>query len=189
MSNLNSYLFGSLSRMGNDNDYLDQKSIQNVNNSNYLFQSYFSEDTTMKKPIYIATSQPNIFYNGAKSLGQNGYNIRESNKLTIGSLQTHTKCKIDLLQRPFVTVPYLGRGTVDAVVESQMMQGECYTNKKSFNQLSEHSYIKYTNTPLLPSIQESITNPVYLVEGASSDGWIRGGLPSREMTRDNDYYK
>ena len=175
--------FNGLSRSWNDDEYLDQKTIQNSNGSTYLLQNYFAEDTTMKKPIQFALMQPNMFYKGGNGLGQNGYNIDENSKLTIGSLQTHPRCRIDLIQRPFVTVPFLGRGTVDPVMESQIIQGESYTNKKSYNQLSELSYLPLSNTPLIPSIKETITNPVYLVEDNS--GGIRGGLPSRELMRDN----
>jgi hypothetical protein len=31
-------------------------------------------------------------------------------------------------------------------------------------------------------------NPSNYVEGAASAGWIRGGVPSRELTRDKDYF-
>lgn len=184
MDYLSSYTFNQLSRGGNDDEYLDQRAIQNLNGSNYLLQNYFAEDTTMQKPIHFALMQPNMFYKGTNGIGQNGYNIEENSKLTIGSLQTHPKCRIDLVQRPFVTVPFLGRGSVDPVMESQIMQGETYTNKKSYNQLSEVSYLPLSNTPLIPSIQETITNPVFLVEDTST-GWVRGGLPSREQMRDS----
>jgi hypothetical protein len=106
----------------------------------------------------------------------------------IGSIQTHPKCKIDLFQRPFATVPFLGRGSVCPILESQIQQGELLTNKRSVNKLAEKSYIKYQNTPLIPSVQDRITNPAYCVEGVASEGWIRGGVPSRELTRDRDYY-
>jgi len=177
------YTFNQLSRGGNDDEYLDQRAIQNMNGSNYLLQNYFVEDTTMQKPMQFALMQPNMFYKGTNGLGQNGHNIEQHSKLTIGSLQTHPKCRIDLIQRPFITVPYLGRGSVDPVMESQMMQGETYTNKKSHNQLSEVSYLPLSNTPLIPSIQETITNPVFLVEDHST-GWVRGGMASREQNRD-----
>jgi hypothetical protein len=72
---------------------------------------------------------------------------------------------------------------VDPVSESQIMQGETYTNKKSYNQLSEVSYLPLTNTPLIQSIKNTITNPVFLVEDNAGD-CTRGGLPSREMFRD-----
>jgi len=180
-----SYTFNQLSRGGNDDEYLDQRSIQNLNGSNYLLQNYFIEDTTMQKPIQFALMQPFMNFKGTNGVGQNGYNIEENSKLTIGSLQTHPKCRIDLVQRPYVTVPFLGRGNVDPVMESQIMQGENYTNRKSYNQLSEVSYLPLSNTPLIPSIRETITNPVFLVED-NSTGWVRGGLPSREQMRDTN---
>ena len=31
-------------------------------------------------------------------------------------------------------------------------------------------------------------NPANCVEGVASEGWIRGGVPSRELTRDADYF-
>ena len=62
------------------------------------------------------------------------------------------------------------------------------TNKRTVNNLGEQSYMKYSNTPLIPSIKNTITNPANLVEGAAAPGWIRGGVPSRELTRDKDYY-
>jgi hypothetical protein len=74
-------------------------------------------------------------------------------------------------------------------MESQLMQGEVYTNKKSYNQLSEKSYIPYSNTPMIPTLKNSIQNPEYLVEGVASKDWIRGGIPSREMPRDNSNNK
>ena len=48
--------------------------------------------------------------------------------------------------------------------------------------------MKYSNTPLLPSVKDRLTNPAYSVEGVASSGWIRGGIPSRELTRDKDYF-
>jgi hypothetical protein len=47
--------------------------------------------------------------------------------------------------------------------------------------------MKYTSTPLLSDIKDRVTNPAYCVEGVASEGWIRGGVPSRELTRDREY--
>ena len=47
-----------------------------------------------------------------------------------------------------------------------------------------------TNVELVPSLKETIQNPNNLIEDvAKNSGWIRGGLPSRELTRDMDYFK
>ena len=42
---------------------------------------------------------------------------------------------------------------------------------------------------LVPTLKETIQNPSNLIEGVAAEGWVRGGLPSREMTRDNDYFE
>jgi len=188
MAYVSNYVFDNISRIGNDNCCIDQKTIQNAGYANYTLQNYFASDCSMKKPIDLAVTQPGIFYNGGYNVGAGGCNIDDSSKLQIGTIQTHPRCHIDLFQRPFATVPYLGRGSVNPVVESQIQQGELNINKRSINNLSEKSYIKYSNTPLLPSVKNRLTNPAYSVEGVASSGWIRGGIPSRELTRDKDYF-
>ena len=121
-------------------------------------------------------------------MGAGGCNINDSSNLQIGSIQTHPRCRIDLFHRPFATVPYLGRGAVDPIAEAQMQQGESITNKRSVTRLGELSYIDYHHTPLLPEVAERLTNPIYSIEGAATEGWIRGGVPSRELTRDSQFY-
>ena len=186
MANVSGYTFHNMSRIGLDDCNKSQTDIQNVASCNYITQNYFSSDCSMKNPINLATSQPGIMYNGGYNSGAGGCNIDDSSKLQIGSIQTHPRCHIDLFQRPFATVPYLGRGSVNPIMESQIQQGEQIVNKKSTSNLSEKSYIKYHQTPLLPAVQEKIKNSS--IESDASQGWIRGGVPSRELTRDNDYF-
>jgi hypothetical protein len=188
MAYVSNYVFDNISRIGNDNCCVDQRTIQNAGYANYTLQNYFISDCSMKKPIELATTQPGIFYKGGYNVGAGGCNIDDSSNLQIGTIQTHPRCHIDLFQRPFATVPYLGRGSVNPIVESQIQQGELNINKRSVNNLSEKSYIKYSNTPLLSSVKDRLTNPAYSVEGVASSGWIRGGIPSRELTRDKDYF-
>jgi hypothetical protein len=188
MANVYSYTFDSPSRIGLDNCNISQTDIQNVASCNYSTQNYFASDCSMKHPIHLATSQPGIMYNGGYNSGAGGCNIDSSSKLLIGSIQTHPRCHIDLFQRPFATVPYLGRGSVNPVIEAQIQQGEQIVNKRSINQLSEKSYIKYHHTPLIPEVKQIINNPANQIENIASEGWIRGGVPSRELTRDTDYF-
>lgn len=189
MSYVSNYTFDNISRIGNDNCNIDQNSIQNTQAANYLLQNYFAADCSMKNPISLATTQPGVMYNGGHNVGAGGCNIDDSSNLQIGTIQTHPRCRIDLFQRPFATVPYLGRGAVNPIMESQIQQGESLTNKRSVNNLSEKSYIRYSQTPLLQSVKDKINNPANCVEGVASEGWIRGGVPSRELTRDNDFNK
>lgn len=188
MAYVSDYTFQNVSRIGNDNCYIDQNSIQNVHSCNYLLQNYFAQDCSMKNAKDLATSQPCINYSGGFGLGAGGCNVDDSSRLLIGTIQTHPRCRIDLFQRPFATVPFLGRGSVDPILEAQIQQGELLTNKKTVTQLSEKSHLKYRTTPLIPEVKKTIQNPTNLIEGMASDGWIRGGVPSRELTRDKDFY-
>lgn len=186
MANVSSYTFQNMSRIGLDDCNKSQTDIQNVASCNYTTQNYFAKDCSMKNSISLATTQPGIMYKGGYNSGAGGCNIDDSSMLQIGTIQTHPRCRIDLFQRPFATVPFLGRGSVNPVMESQIQQGEQLVNKRSVNNLSEKSYIKYHQTPLLPAIQEKIQKST--IESDASQGWIRGGVPSRELTRDSDYF-
>ena len=188
MATYSGYTFDNMSRIGMDSCCIDQTSIQNMSHANYMLQNYFASDCTMKKPIDLATSQPGIMYNGGYNSGAGGCNIDTNSKLLIGTIQTHPRCRIDLFQRPFATVPFLGRGSVNPIIESQIQQGEQIVNKRSVNNLSEKSYIKYHQTPLLPAIKAKFDNSSNKIENDASNGWIRGGVPSRELTRDTDYF-
>jgi hypothetical protein len=61
------------------------------------------------------------------------------------------------------------------------------TSRKSVVPASEVTY--ETDTPLIPSLKATVANPANLVEGVASQGWIRGGLPSRELVRDEQHAK
>jgi hypothetical protein len=121
-------------------------------------------------------------------MGIGGCNVDESSELILSAL-SRPRCKLSLLQRPFATVPFLGRGNSNPVLESQIQQGDLANNRKSITNLTEVSHIKYSNTPMIPSLQASVTNPSNLIEGVAAEGWIRGGLPSRDLVKDTDYTK
>jgi len=188
MAYVSDFQFNNMSRIGNDGCCIDQNSIQNAASCSYLLQNYFSQDCSMKNAKTLATSQPCINYSGTMGIDSCGTNIDESSKLLIGGIQTHPKTKIDLFGRPFATVPFLGRGSVDPILESQIQQGEGITNKRSVTRLMEKSYLKYHTTPLIPEVKQNIQKPSLMIENMASEGWIRGGLPSRELTRDRDFY-
>jgi hypothetical protein len=189
MAFVTNFTFENMSRIGNDTCFQDQETIQNIQACNYTLQNYFIDDCSMRKPVDLATMQPCVFYNGGHGMGAGGCNVDSNSRLLLGGLVTHPRCKIDLFQRPFATVPYLGRGSVDPILEAQIQQGELLTNKRTVTRLPEKSYLKYSTTPLLPDIKQKITNPAYCIEGEASEGWIRGGLPSRELTRDKEFYR
>jgi hypothetical protein len=188
MASVYNYNFDNRTRIGNDTCSITAREAQNNEMGSYNTTNYFLKECGMKKPIAFATQQPSMFYNGGFGpCGAGGCNITSDSKLKIGTIQTHPKCKISLQQRPFSTVPYLGRGPARPVLEARLQQGAMINDTKSCKTITETSFGKYTSTPLLPTLQATIQNPHNLVEGVAANGWLRGGLPSRELTRDQDY--
>lgn len=188
MATITDYMFHNLTGLNMDNCTQSQDNIQSINSANYMLTNYYASDCDMNKSINFATQYPSVFYKGSNQVGVGGCNIDANSNITIGSIQTHPKCRISLQQRLFTTVPYLGRGPHNPILESRIQQGDFDRNRKSVNTVTEEPYIDYRSYPLIPSVQSTINNPSNLVEGVAADGWIRGGLPSRELTRDNDYH-
>ena len=181
------HTFNNLSRMDNDACDRSQQTIQNVHAANYMLTNMRPE-CPMVSAIELATSQPSINFTGSHQVGIGGCNIDTNSDILMNTI-SKPACKISLLQRPFLTVPFLGRGKSDPILEAQLQQGELSGQRKSISQLSEISYENYQRIPLIPALQATVTNPSNLVESAAHEGWIRGGLPSRELTRDKDYEK
>ena len=189
MASLHTYTFDNLSRLGDDVCALSERDMQNNNFGSYLTKNYFEKYCGMEQPIAFATKQPNVFYKGGYGhVGAGGCNVDNDSNLRIGTIQTNPKCRISLNERPFKTVPFLGRGRPQPVKESKLQQGEYMGDKKSCKKNTEKSF-GVEKVDLVPSLQETIQNPSNLIEGVANKGWIRGGIPSREITRDNDYFQ
>jgi hypothetical protein len=172
-------MFSELSRIGDDQAGLTQEMAQNSKFHDYMVQNFYAQDCAMKRPIEFATSQVNVNYVAAggetgKQVGIGGCNVDQNTALLFG-LTTHPRSRLSLLQRPFVTVPFLGKGSVNADLETQILQNKWDSSRKSETNSSEMSYIPVTHYPLIPSISNKITNPDYLVES-----WTRGGDSTRQ---------
>jgi hypothetical protein len=87
--------------------------------------------------------------------------------------------KLQLTPRPFLTIPYLGKGSCDPVLESQLLQGELVSDKKSVSTIMEQSFGQYVMYPTDSQMEERVNNPAYTVQEAALDGWVRGGANTR----------
>lgn len=171
--------FDNVSRIGLDSCSVDMNSIMNVAQCNYMTQNYYAGDCTMKNPIAFATSQPGINYSGGHGLGIGGCQVDTSSMLRMGALNTHPKGNITLFTRPYGTVPYLGRGSVDPVFEAQLMQGEQIINKKSVTRPGEKSHMPYRQHPTNMQVSVPLESDTYA-------NWVRGGIQTKNLSRDNN---
>lgn len=183
MSSVQDFKFNDMCRMGSEICSTEQSDKQNMKANDYLLTNHFISDSQMTKSIAFATSHPNINYKGAHHTSLGGANIDTNSELLVKQEQTKEHSKLALLERPYLTVPYLGRGKVDPNIESQLLQGEYYTNRKSSNLQSEVSFMPYSNTPLLDSVESSIANPTNFVESNDS-GMLRNAVGTRDINRD-----
>ena len=175
------YVFNSMNGLSDDNCFLNQRNTQNMHSSSYNTMNYFINDTGMKSGLNLALSQPSVNYSGSYQVGGNGFNIDNNSNLLIGSVQTNPKCRIDIQERPYKTIPYLGRGRGDVDIEERLQQGDQITNKKSVSTTSETSHIPLRHTPMLSKLESSVTNPKYLIENEADQKWIRGGEHTRNL--------
>jgi len=129
------FVFDKMSRIGVDEIDTTNRTIQNTQASSYMLENYL-QTMPLKQTRQLAMSQPNIFYNGSPKGGINGNFINESSVLQISNI-SKPKERVELQQRLFSTVPYLGKGPSNPVIESFMQHGDINLNKKSLDPNSE----------------------------------------------------
>lgn len=183
------FLFGSSKfnnshQIGDDASDKTQQNVQNVDHANYMTTNYMYNNT-IGGAMGTALEQPYFYVRGTNGLALEGSNIKESNELTIGSQLLRSKEKLNLRERQYTSVPFMGRGKVDPDVESALMQSNELPEKKSDVGLSEKDFTDVNNYPLIDSVHNGIANPSNAVESNAMEGWVRGGVASRGLSQDN----
>ena len=184
MATITDYTFFGMSRIGDDECSQTIRTLQNTTAANHHLTNYALSDLTLPKAIEFAIMQPGINYSGPMHVNATGSNIDQSSKLLIGGVQTRPGCKLTLHQRPYLSVPYLGRGAVMPDIETQMLQGQVTSKRKSVTGLSEKDITKRGKTPLVPKLASQISDSRFIVESIAHPNWVRGGIPTRDLMRD-----
>jgi hypothetical protein len=184
MSTVSPYLFNNTDRIGSDKIDQTQNNVHNTRYANHNLASFFSENTSSQH-VDFAVQQPTMSFSGiSHGNGLNGNVIDHESNLIIQTEQTKPFEKLQLFQRPFATVPYLGRGSCDPDLESQLQHGEVVAGKKSVSTIMDKSFSQYQMYPTDDKMEERVNNASYTVEEAALDGWVRGGKSTREMSND-----
>jgi hypothetical protein len=175
----NYYFFNNMGRIGDDETDKTQKTLLNTRYSNYML-SNFTSDIASDSHVVFATQQPSVMFNGiARGYGLNGSVVDSDSLLLLKKKEDRPLERLQLMQRPFATVPYMGRGYGNPNIESQLQQGEMVSDRKSVSTVVE----KPSNYSLFVSDEDMERNVQnYHVEETVMDGWVRGGAPSREMS-------
>jgi hypothetical protein len=165
------YVFNNLSHICNDKTDNSQFNIQNGRYSNLVLTNYF-RDKISGSQVDFASQYPGLSYTGYIGPGIGGALVEDENNILWRTEQERPLEKLQLYSRPFATVPYLGRGSCDPTLESQLLQGEYVRSKKSvYTSDVEKSFYEPNNYPG-PSVVNS-------VEEVALGGWSRGGVDTR----------
>lgn len=167
-----------------DKCFVDIQTRQSMGPGSYQVSNHYDCECEAPTTVNNATDNVMMFF-------KNGYDVAscvvdDSTKLRIGASRKFPKCPNQLFTRPYKTVPYMGRGPGNMVMESQITPGEDTSAKRSCNTLSGISIPHYF-TPLVPHLDYNVQNPEHIVEEVVDEGWIRGGANSRLIVRDVDY--
>jgi len=185
MSTVSHYLFNNTDRIGSDKTDQTQNNVHNTRYANHSLASFFSENTSSQH-VNFAVQQPTMTFSGiSHGNGLNGNVIDDESNLVIKTEQTKPFEKLQLFQRPFASVPYLGRGSCDPALEAQLQHGEVVAGKKSVSTIMDKSFSQYQLYPTDDKMEERVNDASYTVEEAALDGWVRGGKSTREMSNDD----
>ncbi len=137
-----------------------------------------SQQAAMKVEI------PNPTMLGREGFGFNNGKIDDDSKLRTNQVQEgRQKCPLHVQSRPFATVPYMGRGRLNPDVESGLIYSEFARVERPCGTVTE-TFLDGQFVPLVPHLAKHIQNPANLIPEDASQGWLRGGIPSRAFVRD-----
>lgn len=157
-----------------------QTNLDNTRFANYML-SNFNSDRPSTEHIQFATQQPAFSFNSmTHGSGLNGEVVDKDSDLVIKKEQERALEKLQLYQRPFVTVPFMGRGFSNPVLESRLLQGQSTLQQKSVGTVTEESFAPYSLMPVDEHMQQQVVDPRFNVEEYALQGWVRGGSTTRD---------
>jgi hypothetical protein len=183
MTTVKDYTFYNVDRIEDDSTCRTQQTVQNMEYANYTTSNFFREFPSTSQ-LDFATSQQIIMPNSTFGGSGVGMNVDTDSILHLKTEQERALGKLQLMQRPFATVPYLGRGSADPTLELRLLEGQSVSDLKSTSTIMSQSFMGYTLYPTSTKMTDRVQDPKYTVEEAALDGWVRGGSSTREMSTD-----
>jgi hypothetical protein len=179
------FTFNQLSRIGQDESVYTQENIMNTSIANYTTYNPYSNQCL--GGLDFAVKQPNVFVNKSTyQLGPLGCNVRD-NSILKKSILTNPNEKLTLHERPYKTVPYLGKGNVDVYNENKLRLGDTFKERKSVSQFNEQCFNDLDNYPLNEELKEKLYKSK--IETDVDPLWMRGGTDTRILYQNVDYCK
>ena len=123
-------------RMEYDRCEMNKRKSESKGPGYYNLSNYYNCDCMSPNIKKVAYNQPNVhFKDGYGWVGMNGCTIDNDSNIRFknGNKLTHFGSKNQLLQRPYLSVPYMGRGVGNPCIETELKPGEDTSQKKQCN--------------------------------------------------------
>jgi hypothetical protein len=164
--------------------FVDTQTRQAIGPGNYAVTNYFDCECMIPQTIKNATDNVTVPF-------KNGYGteqacvVDDGSRLRWGLQKKYPKCNQQLFERPYKTVPYMGRGFLRPNEESELIFSEDTKIKRSCNTLSGIT-IPHQYTMLVDHLSANVQNEKHIVQEAVDPAWRRSGVASRLQIRDFD---
>ena len=164
--------------------FVDTQTRQAIGPGNYAVTNYFDCECMIPQTIKNATDNVTVPF-------KNGYGteqacvVDDGSRLRWGLQKKYPKCNQQLFERPYKTVPYMGRGYLKPDDETILIHAEQVSTKKSCGALSGVTIPNYF-MPLVDHLSYNVQNEKHIVQEVFP-GWRRGGNNSRLVIRSQDY--
>ena len=167
----------------NDNCFESGENKQNNNVNDYMLSNYNSCDCKLDNVLEIANKNTGITIKDG--YGISNCNIDNDSTLRIGNVERHYKSDLQLFPRPYLTAPSIMRGKPKPDTESKIQNAIQILKHKQMQNYDE----SYVYTPLNSSLKETVQDPTHIVQEMVDRQWVRGGLDSQQVVKDQDYFE
>ena len=167
---------------------LDNKQAQGP--GNYHLDNQNSCECGLKEARSIQTSQPGIHLKGGVGWsGENGCLIdTDSNLRQNTDILTNRRVINQLTTRLSSTTPNYSKGYYDVDTESIIRPGDFASDQKPCIGTTEATFGNYF-LPMIPKLKTEVQDHKHIIPEDSKQDWVRGGLPTRQMIRNEDYLR
>lgn len=159
---------------------------QSVGIGNYHLDNMYGCECGLSTAREIYLNQPtvNFISGGSGWMGENGCLIDNDSKLRTNNLTNKNYIhQLKNLQKP----GFFGKGKYDVNTESIIRNGNITKVDKPCNVLSGSSTLQYSLTPMIKSLENTVQDTTHIVQEDVLNTWTRGGIPSRQIMKNNDY--
>jgi hypothetical protein len=176
--------------LNSDNATIDIDTTQSRGPGKYLLDNYNGCGCELKDARELQLSQPVINFEGGKGwIGEKGCLVDTDSDLRIGTDKlTDLRYINQLHERPHLTTGNYMFGFHDVDNESILQSSNFSKDQRPCNVLSGVT-IGNIFTPMIPKLKDEIQDTKHIIPEESMTDWVRAGLPTRQIARNEDYMR